>query len=878
MTTRKIRWMCAVSAAFVLFAMALIMQSCGGGGGGSDSAGGATLVAGDTSGAETSGDIVKLVSGDPDAPVLQDGAPMTSMAAPPCPPPQGASANNTINAYYKPANAFDGDMNTWWVGAVGAGSWDLYYGFPNVRAMDSLNVTFYGATYVPTQVKLKVSTDGCNWTDLGAMSAGVKPSIAVGQSVRYLWVEMTGNPGTNYPLVRDIDWVQPQDNLYASGGPGANEAYYFPSKAFDGDLNTWWAGQVGAGAWDIYYMFDTPRIVQMVTAELFNINYHPTSMKLHISNDGQNWTNLGEMEPGASPHQFVGRTTQYIWIEMDGNPPSNFPLIKDVSFDIPTGASSGDSINTFYKPANAFDANPNTWWTGAQGQTEWDLVYQYASATFITSIDVSYYAATHAPASTVLYTSTDGDTWINQGTLPAGASPSMSVGASAKYIRLHLSGTPAIGYPLIKDVTLATGAAIWSWQELGGSATGCNMASINDCLNTWNLLVEAPEDITVDPNGYPVIATKEYCMTGGTDRFYVTWWTGNTWDHASYISSVTYTSDISAPLPQIAVDGAGDVLAIWHENDASVAGHVNAYDIFAKKLSGGVWSEIGVGSSTGNGISGVDAIPSENPVIQIDGAGNPVAAWINDTHVYVKKWDGAAWVEWSPGSASGTGVASAVAIHGGGNTLAMEMDSSGYPVLAWVGKDSSAKYQVYTKRWVGSAWVDIGLNSSQNGGITNNSTSTGIHTIGMGIDNLDRPIIVWQTYHYPDMVVYLKRWDGANWVEAGAGSASGAGLCAPFSACLSPDIAVNSMGQALVVWNVEVAPGNTEIYGKLWDGAAWSELDGSTTGGGISNMGICKYPKVATVFNNKFFVAWTQLDSVSSPLVNGKVYGRLWTD
>jgi len=198
-------------------------------------------------------------------------------------------------------------------------------------------------------------------------------------------------------------------------------------------------------------------MVQMVPAELFNLNYRPTSMKLYTGTVGQTWTLAGEMGPGGSPSQFVGQTVQYIWIEMTGNPPSNFPLIKDITYDIPLGASSGDSINTFYKPANAFDGNPDTWWTGAQNQTQWNLIYQFTTDTYVTSADMVFYSDKHAPTNITLYTSLDGNTWTNHGAVSGAATVTLPAGATSRYVRFVMNGVPNIGYPLIKDISMATG-------------------------------------------------------------------------------------------------------------------------------------------------------------------------------------------------------------------------------------------------------------------------------------------------------------------------------------------------------------------------------------------------------------------------------------
>jgi hypothetical protein len=804
-----------------VLAFVLLLAGCGGGGGGAP-AGSSPVVIADPAAGGGALDEAKLMAGTPEAPVLQQGPPMAAMAAPMCPPAQGASGNNTINAYYKPDNAFDGDMNTWWVGAVGAGAWDLYYGFPDVRVMDSLNITFYGATYVPSSVVLKVSTDGCNWTDLGAMSAGVKPAINVKRSVRYLWVEMAGNPATNYPLIRDIDWVEPQDNLYASGGPGANEAYYFPSNAFDGDMNTWWAGQVGAGSWDIYYMFDSPRMISMVSAVLFNINYRPTSMKLYVSDDGQYWMEVGEMEPGATPHQFVNWTTQYIRIQMTGNPPSNFPLIKDISFDMLPGASSGDSINSYYKPDNAFDGNMNTWWTGAQNQYAWDLFYEYATSTataWLDTITINYYSASHAPSATALYTSLDGVNWTKQGDFPAGATPSLTRGFSVKYIWLRMSGVPSIGYPLIKDVTLTRGnTGLGAWVEMGaGSATDPGLAGFNTSVFSFST--------ALDSAGRPVVAWHDTIENG----IYVMRWDGAAWvavGAGATTGKGIATGDLQS-LPDIAIDANDNIYCVWITRDYSWS----VYVLHFKYFDGSQWKELGIGSAAGDGLIGgnyANYAGANVPGVAVDAAGRPVVAWsgfINgQSEIFAKKWDGAAWVEVNPGSAQGGGISNTADYSW---LREIETDAAGNIYVYWYdGPDNSRA--AYARQWDGAAWSEIGPGSATGLGIAG---VRGVMPIDLAMGAAG-PLVTWDANLNGTYQAYMAQWDGAAWAEVGAGSMTGSGVTGSATDASGGYFGIDSQGGLYLAYSRL-----QNVYVQKWNGAAWNSVGGALAYSYSSNSG-----------------------------------------
>ena len=76
----------------------------------------------------------------------------------------------------------------------------------------------------------------------------------------------------------------------------------------------------------------------------------------------------------------------------------------------------------------------------------------------------------------------------------------------------------------------------------------------------------------------------------------------------------------------------------------------------------------------------------------------PVVVWKgNDGNVYVKRWDGMAWVGLVGGD--GPSVPGVWA-----SNASVAMDAAGNPVVAWTGNDG----KVYVKRWDGAAWVGLG--------------------------------------------------------------------------------------------------------------------------------------------------------------------------
>lgn len=435
----------------LLLCATAFVSSCGGGASTATNPGLALSAATDNPLLETGGAANPVLMEAPASAGKREGGIDT---APGAPPAAGASGGPSYNSYYVPANAFDGNYKSWWVGQSGAGAWDLYYGFKTTVNFRSISVNFYSAQHQPAQTVVYVSPNGTTWKQVGTLTPGGPTTIATNKSGMYLRLSMSGNPAIGYPLIRDVDWTPVVENAGAYAEPGYNDNNYFASNAVDGDPNTWWAGAVNAGAWDFYYGFSQPTVLGTFQVTLYNAAYRPTSMKLLVSNDGLAWQDLGELSAGAAPFMYVNQAVSYFRIQMAGNPQTGYPLIKDIAFGNAPGAFGGPNYNDFYIPANAFDGNLSTWWTGQQGATRWELFYNYAAARTVNTVAIDYYSLNHVPATATLYVSADGANWTEAGTFAHVPTPSLAVGATAKNIRIVFDGAPLTGFPLIRDISI----------------------------------------------------------------------------------------------------------------------------------------------------------------------------------------------------------------------------------------------------------------------------------------------------------------------------------------------------------------------------------------------------------------------------------------
>jgi len=105
------------------------------------------------------------------------------------------------------------------------------------------------------------------------------------------------------------------------------------------------------------------------------------------------------------------------------------------------------------------------------------------------------------------------------------------------------------------------------------------------------------------------------------------------------------------------------------------------------------------------------------------------------------------------------------------------------------------------------------------------------------------------------------------WVEF-ARSASGDGISSSDSIAIEPAVAVSATGTQYVAW-VDGRNGNHEIYiARYTPGGGWEELDGSASGGGISQtLSSSRRPSIALNAAGQPVVSWTEFNGTASDIL-----------
>ena len=179
----------------------------------------------------------------------------------------------------------------------------------------------------------------------------------------------------------------------------------------------------------------------------------------------------------------------------------------------------------------------------------------------------------------------------------------------------------------------------------------------------------------------------------------------------------------------------------------------------------------------------------------------------------------------------------------------MAIAPNGTLYIAWQ-DDNVGDNEIYVRRWSGSSWVEVGANSASGGGVSNNSGSSEYPSLAVTPDNT--PYIAWRDDSGGDTEIYVRRWNGSIWEEAGTSSASGGGISNNSGSAGEPSMAIAPDGTPYVVWQ------DTEVYVRRWNGNSWEEVGiGSASGGGVSDiLGADYSPSLAISSDSLPYIAW----------------------
>lgn len=196
------------------------------------------------------------------------------------------------------------------------------------------------------------------------------------------------------------------------------------------------------------------------------------------------------------------------------------------------------------------------------------------------------------------------------------------------------------------------------------------------------------------------------------------------------------------------------------------------------------------------------------PVVEVDGEGMPVVAWIEAGRVQVRRWDGKAWVAMGAAINDGSARARGVPV------MARE---AGGMLIAWVEPSAGGVDAFEVARWKDGAWARLGSVSG-----ASKIADGAIAASDLG------PVAVWREAQAGGAaesgdvyVVHAAVLEDAGWKPIAGGMLRGApDAAAPTAAALA-----TRPGQPIVVAWLELSPAPT-LHVRRWakGSAAWEAL------------------------------------------------------
>lgn len=256
-----------------------------------------------------------------------------------------------------------------------------------------------------------------------------------------------------------------------------------------------------------------------------------------------------------------------------------------------------------------------------------------------------------------------------------------------------------------------------------------------------------------------------------------------------------------------------------------------------------------------------EVLNTEESHLVVDNSGNPVVTVSevkfdgirNVLQIYVKRWNGSTWLQLG-GSVNFTSHRSAEAPRlatdvSGSLVISFEQRSSG---------QSGSQTDIYVKRWTGSKWVSLG--SSLDINITERAEQPDIV-----LDNSGNPMVSWlegETYRER---LYVKYWNGSNWVQLGNTFLN----TTPEVGAIWHSLAIDGLGNPVVVWS----DWNRNIYVKRWTGSSWIQMGNPVN---ASTGGPATAPSIAIDNADSPIVSWLGTDGTNTFTYVSRWNGSGW--
>lgn len=384
----------------------------------------------------------------------------------------------------------------------------------------------------------------------------------------------------------------------------------------------------------------------------------------------------------------------------------------------------------------------------------------------------------------------------------------------------------------VRACALAIALIPWLVSCGGGSGSGGGTVAAGPTGPLWGVAakIDASNDaasvprIGVDGAGNVIAVWTQDDGLGNANDIWANRYGSSGWGAASNLTNTGIVDAGDAVSPQLAVNASGDAIAVWAQEDGGGVRH-----IWASVLSNGVW---GAAARIDNNTNDAD-----DPQIGLGANGNAIAVWVQDDglgnnnrdvwasqYTVVGGWQMAVSVDNSSADAS----APQIALDGSGN---------GFAVWIQALRVQSNRFDPLIPGWGAAASIQ--------------SIAEDAAEARIAADENGNAIAVWSQISATQTHIWANRyanaiWEGAQKIETNAGDSA------------APQIAMNATGNALVVWEQAVTPPRLDIWSarfnalsNSWGNAQLIEAD---------DTGDARAAQVAINANGNGFAVWEQSD------------------
>lgn len=357
---------------------------------------------------------------------------------------------------------------------------------------------------------------------------------------------------------------------------------------------------------------------------------------------------------------------------------------------------------------------------------------------------------------------------------------------------------------------------IWSNRYTVGSGWG-----LAELIETDNSGHARRPQIAIDAAGNALAIWEQY--DGTRNNIWSNRYTaGSGWGTAELIES---NNAGGAVKPQIAVNSAGDALAVWEQSDGTRNNiWANRYDVV------GGWG-------TAELIETQNVGDAYNQQIAIDAAGNAMAVW--------RQWDGIRFNLYTNRYTVADGWGTAELFVGSAFIPRIAMDSIGNALIVWVQFDGALDSMWANRYTAASGWGTPELIETLDAGAASHQQ--------IAIDAAGNAMAVWRQIDGPlENILFNRYTTGSGWGTAEVIDIDNG------EEASNPDIAIDAAGNAIAVWTQYDGTRNNIWANRYTAGKAWGMAELIET----QNLGYASTPRIAMDATGNALVVWNQEDAL----------------